>query len=341
MMSAAISGGGSWGPGKGDYGGMERSAPYSGGGPPSDMNDMGDSDCPLNEDGLPIRPDKESCLYYLNTGSCRSGSHCIFHHPPKANREEELNKSLSKAGMMPPPPGTVLPPISPDIDSVAPPPVVVPPPSEPFAGASGTMSSQMAGIMEKLEALQQSNSSEGAGEGTEKKDEAQPPLPSEGGPPVPGTSQTPSDGPQEVPKHQPPKEIEYNEDGLAIRPGVQKCIQYLRSGRCTERNCRWDHPIGMGGVMNSTAFASMPGMIGGLMTEGAAPMRPGRDQCPFLEKTGTCPFGPECRFDHSGNASGSNPESLSKPTPAAPSGPKKKDRGLGGTRGKRPPPRRY
>jgi hypothetical protein len=331
-----MKGGGSWGPSKGDYGdygGKGRSAPYPSGGPP----DMGESDCPLNEDGLPIRPDKEACLYYLNTGTCRSGTHCIFHHPPKADREEELNKSLSKSGMMPPPPGTVLPPVTPDIDgvSVAPPPVVVPPPAEPFAGASGTMSSQMAGIMEKLEALQQS--SDGAGDGTEKKD-GQPPLPSEGGPPVPGETASDAKKPAQP---EPPKEVEYNEDGLPIRPGVQKCIQYLKAGKCTERNCRWDHPIGMGGVMNSTAFASMPGMIGGLMTEGALAMRPGRDQCPFLAKTNTCPFGPECRFDHSGGTGGSNTESASKPTTTPAPTPKKKDRGLGGTRGKRPPPRRY
>jgi len=328
-----MSGGGSWGPSKGGFKGG-RSEPYPGSGPP-DMSD-GDS-CPLNEDGLPLRPDKEACLYYLNTGSCKSGTHCIFHHPPKANREEELNKSLSKAGMMLPPPGTVLPPVAPpDIDAVAPPPVVVPPPSQPFAGASGTMSSQMAGIMEKLEALQQSNTSEGGGDGTEKKDAT-----SEGGPPA-ADGETPSDKPKEAQRPEPPKEIEYNEDGLPIRPGVQKCIQYLRTGRCNERNCRWDHPVGMGGVMTSTAFASMPGMIGGLMTEGALAMRPGRDQCPFLAKTGTCPFGPECRFDHSGSAAGgTKEESASKPSPAPAQGSKKKDRGLGGTRGKRPPPRRY
>jgi hypothetical protein len=217
--------------------------------------------------------------------------------------------------------------------------VVVPPPAEPFAGASGTMSSQMAGIMEKLEALQQS--SDGAGDGSDKKARAQPPLPSEGGPPVPGTSETTSDG-QKPAQPEAPKEIEYNEDGLPIRPGVQKCIGYLKTGRCSERNCRWDHPIGMGGVMNSSAYASMPGLIGGLMTEGALAMRPGRDQCPFLAKTNTCPFGPECRFDHSGGAGGSNAENASKPTPTlTPAAPKKKDRGLGGTRGKRPPPRRY
>merc|ERR1719199_2176693 len=76
-------------------------------GPPG-SNPLTGPPAPLNEDGLPVRPDKEACLYYLNTGTCRSGTQCIFHHPPKAAREVELKKSLSKAGMPPAPGGGML-----------------------------------------------------------------------------------------------------------------------------------------------------------------------------------------------------------------------------------------
>jgi hypothetical protein len=309
---------------------VERSAPYSAGGPPDAQAEvnadlLGGDAVELNQDGLPMRPDREACLYYLNTGTCRSGPQCIFHHPPREQREAELNKSLSKAGMLPP--GGVsedMPPMSdmsPPIQASTDGPVVVPP---PLGGPIG-VNSQMDGIMAKLEAL-------GESDGT--------PAPADG-------QATPLEKGGEDKKEperkqwEPPKEVEWNEDGLAMRPGVQKCGHYLRTGRCTS-SCRLDHPSGMGGIMNSSTFASMPGMIGGLMTEGALAMRPGKDQCPFLSRTGTCPFGPECRFDHSGSnkeSTPSNPESLSKP--AVPPVSKKKDKGLGGTRARRPPPRGY
>merc|ERR1719183_1515953 len=101
-----------------------------------------------------------------------------------------------------------------------------------------------------------------------------------------------------------------------MRPGAQKCGYYLRSGKCTYGpTCRFDHPAGLGGLMASPGLGSFPGMVGGPMTEGGMAMRPGRDQCPFLARTGSCPFGPECRFDHSGKKE-SDPNSLSKPVEA-------------------------
>merc|ERR1719324_1986359 len=98
----------SWGPVKGA--GKGGDGPYGGdnSAPLMNNNPLTGPPPPLNEDGLPVRPDKEACLYYLNTGTCRSGTQCIFNHPPKAQRENELKKSLSKAGMPPPPPGGML-----------------------------------------------------------------------------------------------------------------------------------------------------------------------------------------------------------------------------------------
>lgn len=270
---------------------------------------------PLNEDGLPVRPDKESCLYYLNTGTCRSGTQCIFNHPPKTDREGELKKSLSKAGMPPAPGGMLLPP------GDGPPPAASPSDGglPPLPG-SGTLG--MGGLLDKLEALQAENKPAGDGDNNDDSGEAKPfPAPVQPAP------------------WEPPKEVEYNEEGLPIRPGMQKCAAFLRSGKCNYGpKCRFDHPAGLGGLMAGGGFGGLPGMLGSSMTEGQMAMRPGKDQCPFLARTGACPFGPECRFDHSGTTTAeSNPNSLSKPSTADPVS-RKKEKGLGGTRGRRPPP---
>ncbi|KAF5755201.1 putative transcription factor C3H family [Helianthus annuus] len=37
----------------------------------------------LNDIGLPLRPEKEACRYYENTGYCRYGRGCKFDHPLK------------------------------------------------------------------------------------------------------------------------------------------------------------------------------------------------------------------------------------------------------------------
>jgi len=276
----------------------------------------------MNEDNLPVRPDKECCLYYLNTGSCRSGPQCIFHHPPKLEREQELKKSLSKAGMPPPPGGMALPTMP---DGA---PMDAAPPS-----STGSLSSGMAGMLEKLEALQagaalaptvDAPGGNGENQGSTENFQAQ---------------QAPMQ-PQQMLPPEPIKEVEYNEEGLPIRPGMQKCGHFLRSGRCNYGpTCRFDHPAGLGGLMaGSSGVGHFPGMIGGPMTDGAMAMRPGREQCPFLSRTGTCPFGPECRFDHSGKPTVvDDTAALSLSKPAEPTT-KTKNKGLGGTRGRRPPP---
>jgi len=188
----------------------------------------------------------------------------------------------------------------------------------------GGLSTGMAGMLEKLEALQAGgkgpDSTDGAADGENKPNDAHVWTPA----------------PQHV-LPEPQKEVEYNEEGLPIRPGMQKCGFFLKSGKCTYGpTCRFDHPAGLGGLMaGGSGFGFLPGTMGGPMTEGGMAMRPGREQCPFLARTGACPFGPECRFDHSGTKD-SNPNSLSKPIEAPVS--RKKEKGLGGTRGRRPPP---
>lgn len=148
-----------------------------------------------------------------------------------------------------------------------------------------------------------------------------------------------NDEPPRIPE--PP--LEYNDAGLPMRPGAQKCSYFLRLGNCNYGpGCRFDHPEGMGGLMaGGKGFGEFPGVGGGAaMCEGDMPRRPGRAQCSFLAKTGQCPFGPECRFDHALDQDGkpqAAPPALAVDAskPAAPEVKKKKDSGLGGTRGRR------
>ncbi|KAL8123357.1 zinc finger CCCH domain-containing protein 42-like [Apium graveolens] len=42
--------------------------------------------CPVNDKGLPLRPDMEICIYYSRYGMCKRGPGCRFEHPlPRAN----------------------------------------------------------------------------------------------------------------------------------------------------------------------------------------------------------------------------------------------------------------
>lgn len=297
--------------------------PPPGGAPPMENNPLMEPAAPLNEDGLPVRPDREACLYYLNTGICRSGPQCIFHHPPKGERDAELQKSLNKAGVADGPAGDSMVPMMPVAppDSIDGAPVGGPPP--------GGLSDGMQGMLEKLEALQ----------GT-----VQPPEGGEVKPPEEPAVEVPIVAPE------PPKVIEYNDEGLPMRPGEQKCGSFLRSGRCNYGpSCRFDHPAGLGGLLaGGSGFGALPGMqgfgaypgaLGEQLTQGSMAMRPGKEQCPFLSRTGSCPFGPECRFDHSG-AKDSIPGAPVLAKPAAPAASRKKEKGLGGTKSRRPPPMR-
>merc|ERR1719343_1431423 len=139
--------------------------------------------------------------------------------------------------------------------------------------------------------------------------------------------------PHEMPQEQvlpPVEEMKYNEAGLPIRPGGQMCSNYIRSGKCSYGStCKYNHPEGLAGLMaGPRGFGEFPGMLAA-STEGPMPRRPGKDQCPFLKRTGSCPFGPECRFDHIEGLEDAGETVLRPLVPA------KKDSGLGGVRGRR------
>lgn len=319
--------GGSYGPAKGSglvpggpgpgmmKGGLP--GPYSGG--PGGPGPLGMEPAELNEDGLPIRPGKDECLLYKNTGSCKNGTDCIFHHPLKSEQ--------GKGGMMP-----IMAPMA-----GGPPPGMSPPPGMP-SGPPGMsdgppMSSSAPPIADGPPMIAAEPSSNNAEVKEDNKaDDKEEEQKKEGN----GAEETPVLLPQEV---------QYNDDGLPMRPSMQKCNSYLRTGRCNfGPSCRFDHPAGLGGLLaGNTGFGNYPGMIGGPMTEGGLAMRPGREQCPFLKRTKTCPFGPECRFDHSVSPTAPGDESKAPDAPTAPKAPeapvsRKKSKGLGGVRGRRQVP---
>lgn len=252
-----------------------RPGPYDGGAPQ------------VNESGLPIRPGKDQCLLFMNTGSCKNGLNCIFDHPNGVRvggGAPEKPQVQSKAGMPAPP------------SSFGAPPPATPMTPMPTGEASAPTGQQDA-VPEKFA--------------------------------------------PEVDERQEPAVVEYNMDGLPIRPGAQKCGYYLRGGKCNYGpTCRFDHPEGMAGLMaGGKGIGAFPGMMGGAaLTEGGMARRPGAAQCPFLARTGECPFGPECRFDHNKvAAAAAAPENVV--SPARPAGqPERKNSGLGGVRGRRPPP---
>lgn len=315
-----------------------------------------DANPQVNIDGLPVRPGKEQCLVYLNTGACNNGISCIFDHPrtgrPSSKATDNaVSGALPKGGGAPPMPAQqpAAGGMSPDM------PPARPPVASPSAFGAGLVPTASAGVPVKQGgpmptsvvpqrpmAAPAPSSPPGVGAPT-------PALaPASGGPP-PGMppaaapSSSPSvgfgrGGSSEAAKVADERmegaepDVEYNDIGLPIRPGMQKCGFYLRSGQCNYGpTCRFDHPAGLGGIMaGPSGFGNLPLMVGGATTnEAGMARRPGKEQCPFLARTGSCPHGPECRFDH---ASGGETSAMHKPSLQT----GRKDRGLGGSRGRRP-----
>lgn len=249
----------------------------------------------LNDKGLPKRPGKEACLLYLNTGMCANGLSCIFHHPDNVT---------------PPPPGQG---ILPQIQQLA---AMLPGVGKPAEGAGKP---DLADEAKGGDAGRPGLKDVAGGNKEVVKEEA--------------SEKRPSLEPRGEAIVAP---VTYNEDGLPIRQGAQKCGSYLR-GECRYGpGCRFDHPPGLQGLMaGGQGMGLCPLTVGGpCTTEGGLARRPGKEQCPFLTRTGSCPFGPQCRFDHAPGASVEAPPQW--PQHASASAPKQKDRGLGGVKSRRP-----
>eukprot|EP00927_Polykrikos_kofoidii_P076573 TRINITY_DN73644_c0_g1_i1.p1 TRINITY_DN73644_c0_g1~~TRINITY_DN73644_c0_g1_i1.p1 ORF type:complete len:327 (-),score=40.76 TRINITY_DN73644_c0_g1_i1:51-896(-) len=270
--------------------------PYSGAPPPITSQPL-----QLNEAGLPIRPGRERCLLYLNTGSCKNGVDCIFDHPP--GKPPVVPPVLATTLPLPPATSPAMASTAPSSDNGD---------ASPGPGSSAVQQPKESSTATSSAALESGS----APDGNSGSAAADPAAPAQEGEKV--------------------AEVEYNDVGLPIRPGMQKCGFYLKSGACSYGpTCRFDHPAGLGGIMAGPAgIGSFPLLVGGAAAgEPGLARRPGKAQCPFLARTGECPFGPECRFDHAPGEHGTGGFERRSYEP------RKKDKGLGGVKGRRPPRR--
>jgi len=91
---------------------------------------------------------------------------------------------------------------------------------------------------------------------------------------------------------------------LPEREGQPDCGFYMKTGRCKfGESCKFNHPPEA--AKKFAEGASGPSGPGGALgdrfgagTPGSFPSRPGEAACKFFMKTGSCSYGPTCRFDH-------------------------------------------
>lgn len=285
------------------------------GGRPGPYAEPGAGQAQVNDDGLPVRPGKEDCLVYLNTGVCQNGLACIFNHPRGGGSKTGCSGALPKPG------GTALGP-------QGMPPRATGPLGHPLGSPLGGPCSGRAAASATKAVVDG-----GAPSSPSLRAKPPPGMPAARaiGDTPPGMPRPVNAGADDDGKEEKATELQFNEAGLPLRPDAQKCGSYLRGGKCAlGRSCRFDHPEGLAGIMaGPSGFGNFPLLVGTPQTADAGlARRPGKDQCPFLKRTGECPFGQECRFDHAPGTSGGGG------TPA-PMG-NNKDRGLGGARGRRP-----
>jgi len=104
---------------------------------------------------------------------------------------------------------------------------------------------------------------------------------------------------------------ELNSAGYPLNPGQEDCSFFMRSGACRYAGtCRFNHPEGVatafagegvGGDAGKGGFSGKGkgGFSGGGGGGGGGhPQNPGQPDCAFYMKTGSCKFGPTCRFNH-------------------------------------------
>lgn len=218
----------------------------------------------LNEFGYPLNPGAPECSFYMKTGTCKFGATCKFSHP------SDRGGVSSAAG---------------DVD--------------PFEEALRLFDEAGAGLDPSAALMAQA-----AGDGS--------PLSSQGLPMRPGSPPCSffirtgkcSYGPTckwDHPEGQGGSGNLQVVEGLPERPGEPPCAFYLKNGTCSfGATCKFDHPAGLG----ATAAASLGGGGGGrgpapaaLNSKGFA-LRPGETACPFYMRSGSCMFGPTCKFDH-------------------------------------------
>ncbi|XP_051135982.1 zinc finger CCCH domain-containing protein 37-like isoform X2 [Andrographis paniculata] len=80
------------------------------------------------------------------------------------------------------------------------------------------------------------------------------------------------------------------------RPGRPECDYYMKTGLCKFRDtCKFHHPFDRAVSAASVKESQQQNVK---LTLAGLPRREGAIQCPFYMKTGTCKYGPTCKFDH-------------------------------------------
>ncbi len=89
--------------------------------------------------------------------------------------------------------------------------------------------------------------------------------------------------------------ITLNERGHPLRPGLEQCSYYVKTGRCDfGATCRFDHPNGIELKEATRPKAPPPEAY----TPKGYPVRSNTEICDFYAKSGECKFGSTCRFHH-------------------------------------------
>ncbi|XP_068665207.1 zinc finger CCCH domain-containing protein 8 [Aristolochia californica] len=81
------------------------------------------------------------------------------------------------------------------------------------------------------------------------------------------------------------------------RPGQTECDYYMKTGVCkfVER-CKFHHPVDRTATVPSVMKQALQQTV--KLSLAGLPRREGAVVCSFYMKTGTCKFGPACKFDH-------------------------------------------
>eukprot|EP00262_Sarcandra_glabra_P016844 TRINITY_DN5608_c0_g1_i2.p1 TRINITY_DN5608_c0_g1~~TRINITY_DN5608_c0_g1_i2.p1 ORF type:complete len:549 (+),score=71.11 TRINITY_DN5608_c0_g1_i2:93-1739(+) len=81
------------------------------------------------------------------------------------------------------------------------------------------------------------------------------------------------------------------------RPGQLECDFYMKTGACKfGERCKYHHPIDRSAPTPSITIPALQQNV--KLTLAGLPRREGAVNCPFYMKTGSCKYGPSCRFDH-------------------------------------------
>ncbi|XP_010496677.1 PREDICTED: zinc finger CCCH domain-containing protein 13-like [Camelina sativa] len=78
---------------------------------------------------------------------------------------------------------------------------------------------------------------------------------------------------------------------MPTRPGIPECSNYLLTGNCDLKECKYHHP------MNTTPIES-----GLALNNKGLPLRPNQTVCPNFSRFGLCKSGQACKFDHSSSS---------------------------------------